>query len=49
MARQETVNTILNDTALEVGLLPVGDPWASQDDSFIQMRGLINSSGRELV
>jgi hypothetical protein len=49
MARYENANTIINDAALEVGLIPVTDPFASQDETFIQLRGLLTGAGRELV
>lgn len=49
MARLETANTIINDVALEVGLSPVNDVYASQDENFIQLRGLLVNSGRELA
>jgi hypothetical protein len=49
MARYENANTIINDAALEVGLLPVSDPFSSQDEAFIQLRGLLTGAGRELV
>jgi hypothetical protein len=49
MARYESANTIINDTALEVGLVSVNDPFASQDEAFIQLRGLLTSVGRQLV
>jgi len=49
MARQETASTIINDTAIEVGLIPVSDPYSSQDAAFQQLVGLLNSAGRELV
>lgn len=49
MARQETAAQIINDTALEVGLAPEQDVYASQKDTFIQLRGLLTTAGRELV
>ena len=49
MARYETANTIINDTALEVGLVPVNDVYSSQDENFTQLRGLLTVSGRELI
>jgi hypothetical protein len=49
MARYENANTIINDAALEVGLIPVTDPFSSQDEAFIQLRGLLTGAGRELV
>lgn len=49
MGRYSTVNEILNRTALEVGLIPVTDPEASSDESFIQLTGLLTSAGQEMV
>jgi len=49
MARLETAAQIINDTAIEVGLLPVADPFSSQDESYQQLVGLLNSAGREMV
>lgn len=49
MARQETANTIINRVALEVGLLPSNDPYADTDESFLQLRGLLDAAGQELV
>ena len=49
MSRQENAATIINDTAIEVGLVPVNDPYSTQDEAFVQLRGLLNSAGRELV
>lgn len=49
MARVENAGQIINDTALEVGLLPVSDPYSSQDQSFLQLTGLLTAAGRELV
>jgi hypothetical protein len=49
MARYENANQIINDAALEVGLIPVDDPFSSQDEAFIQLRGLLTGAGRELV
>jgi hypothetical protein len=49
MARQETANTIINRVALEVGLLPSNDPFADTDESFLQLRGLLDAAGQELV
>jgi hypothetical protein len=45
MARYESANTIINDTALEVGLVPASDPFSSQDEAYIQLRGLLTSVG----
>jgi hypothetical protein len=49
MARVESANQIINDTAIEVGLIPVQDPYGSIDESFIQLRGLLQGAGREMV
>ena len=49
MARQENAGQIINDTAIEIGLVPVNDPYSTQDEAFVQLRGLLNSAGRELV
>tara|TARA_R110000803_G_C11989465_1_gene321785 strand:+ start:7736 stop:8476 length:741 start_codon:yes stop_codon:yes gene_type:complete len=44
-----TANDILNQVAAEIGLSPQVDPYASQDDAFIQMRYLLNTAGNELI
>lgn len=44
-----TANEILNRVAVEFGLAPVVDPYASVDPSFIQMRYLLNTAGEELA
>ncbi len=49
MARYSNANEILNRTALEVGLVPIADPVASADESFIQLTGLLTSAGQEMV
>ena len=49
MARIETAGQIINDAALEIGLLTVSDPYSSQDQAFVQLAGLLNAAGRELV
>lgn len=43
-----TVNNILNRVAVEVGLDPVEDPFASQEQHFVQMRFLLQTAGEEL-
>jgi hypothetical protein len=43
-----TVNDILNRVAVEVGLLPLQDPYSSADSNFSQMRILLNIAGEEL-
>tara|TARA_R110002110_G_scaffold345573_9_gene555865 strand:- start:2035 stop:2778 length:744 start_codon:yes stop_codon:yes gene_type:complete len=49
MARYATVDTILNDVAVESGLAPIAAPFDSSDPAFIQLRYLLNSSGQELL
>ena len=49
MARFESANTILNRTALEVGLLTVTDPVSSTDEAYRQLRGLLDGAGQEMV
>lgn len=49
MARQATVEQIINRTALEVGLTPQADPVSSVDEAFVQLVGLLNVAGQELV
>jgi hypothetical protein len=40
---------IINRVAVEVGLTKVPDPYASQDNNFIQMQELLNIAGDELT
>lgn len=49
MARYKSVNEILRQAATEVGLLPINQPVASTEEAYIQMVGLLNSAGQELV
>ena len=49
MARYATANDIINRAALEVGLVPQNDVYSTQDDSFAQLAGLMNSCGQELI
>jgi hypothetical protein len=49
VARWITVNDIINRAAVEVGLNPVNDVFATPDPSFQSMRYLLNSCGQELV
>lgn len=49
MALYDTVNQILSDVAVEVGLAAPADPWASIDPNFVQLRALLKSAGRSLV
>jgi hypothetical protein len=44
-----TAGEILNRAAVEVGLDPAVDPYASDDKSFLQMRYLLNTAGEELA
>ena len=44
-----TAGDIINRVAAEVGLRPVVDPYASEDDAFIQMQYLLDIAGEELV
>tara|TARA_R110000787_G_scaffold164180_1_gene277284 strand:- start:27 stop:761 length:735 start_codon:yes stop_codon:yes gene_type:complete len=48
MARYLNVNTIINRAAVEIGLLPSADAVADLGDTFVQLEGLLNSSGQEL-
>lgn len=43
-----TANDILNQVGVEIGLDPVADPFSSSDQSFRQLRYLINTAGEEL-
>ena len=49
MARYFTANEVLNQTALEIGLVPVTDPVSEQDESFVQLTGLLTAAGQEMV
>ena len=49
MARYEAINTIMNNVAVESGLLPELDPWTSENPQFIQLRYLADSAGQELM
>jgi hypothetical protein len=49
MARLSAVNDIMNRVAVEIGLNADVDPVASKDESFVQLRGLMDSAGQELV
>ena len=49
MARLENAGTLINRVAVEVGLLPVQDPVASDEDIFVQLTGLLTSAGQEMV
>lgn len=47
--RTTTAEKILNRAAIEVGLEPTVDPFASEDPSFQQLIALLNAAGEELV
>lgn len=47
--RYSTVNDIVNQVAVEVGLAPVADIFATTDVSFEQLRYLLQSSLKELL
>ena len=49
MPRYAIANDVINSVALEIGLNPEVDPYGSNDDSFVQLRGLLNAAGQELV
>ena len=40
---------MINQAAVEVGLTPTTDPFASTDASFTQLRFLLNTAGKRLV
>lgn len=44
-----TANEILNRVAVEVGLDAAVDPFSSNDQSFVQMRTLLNIAGEDLT
>ena len=43
-----TANQALNTVAAEVGLIPVTDPWSSNEPQFVQMKVLLQLVGEEL-
>jgi len=49
MARTATALYIINRAAVEAGLIASPDPYASTDESYIQLRGLLDAAGQELV
>jgi len=44
-----TATEILNQAAVEVGLSPESDPYASTNEAFQQLRYLLNTCGKRLV
>jgi hypothetical protein len=49
MARYKSVNDIIKQVAVEVGLLPINNPVASTEEAYVQLVGLLNAAGQELV
>lgn len=49
MTRYVTAKEIVNRAAVEVGLTPVADVWASTDPAFVQLRTLLNSCGQNMM
>jgi hypothetical protein len=49
MARLLSVNDVINRAALEAGLLPSSSPVDDPDEAYIQLTGLLNSAGQELL
>lgn len=49
MARLSTANDVINRVAVEIGLNKDVDPVGSSDEAFVQLRGLLDSAGQELV
>ena len=49
MPRLESVNTIINDAAVECGLNPDNNPVASTEETFVQLKNMLNTAGRQLV
>lgn len=49
MAQYINANSIINRTAIEVGLPSSPDPVASPDDTYVKFVGLLNNCGQELV
>jgi len=47
--RIATAGKIINRAALEIGLPPQADPFASEDASFQQLVALLNTAGEELA
>jgi len=49
MARWETAGNIVNDAAVEVGLVAASNPFTSTDAAFVQMCRMLTGCGRELI
>lgn len=48
ISRAGTAEQIINRAAVEIGLSPQADPYSSNDESFKQLRVLLNTVGEEL-
>ena len=49
MARLSTAEDIINKTAVSVGLNSTADPVGSNEDTYIQLRQLLDDAGQEMV
>lgn len=49
MTRYVTAKDIVNRAAVEVGLTPIDDVWASTDPAFVQLRTLLTSCGQNMM
>lgn len=49
MARYDTAGEVINSAAVECGITPVTDPFASADPAFVQLCALLTNAGRELL
>lgn len=49
LSRTGNAGAIINRAAIEIGLTPATDPFASSDESYIQLKNLLNTVGEELA
>jgi len=49
LTRTTTAANVLNRAAVEIGLDPATDPFATDDKSFLQLIALLNTAGEELA
>ena len=49
MPKFSSATDIINQVALEVGLVPVPDPYSSEDGAFLQLVGYLTTVGKELA
>ena len=49
MPRFATANDVINRAAIEIGIPEDPNPVTSTDENFVQLRGLLNSAGQEMV